>query len=116
MAPYAASDVKNTLPSSWYREAPLYELERRAVFSKSWMLISHVLQFEKPGHYVRYETAGYPFFIIRDRKGNINAFLNVCRHRAYPLVHKDEGDASILACQYHGQDCNVYTISYLCRY
>lgn len=35
MAPYVAADIRNTLPSSWYREKPLYELERRAVFGKS---------------------------------------------------------------------------------
>ena len=92
-----------TLPSSWYREPAFFELERRAVFSKHWLIISHKAQFTQPGKYVRYEMAGYPFFIIVDRKGNINAFLNVCRHRAYPLTHKDEGQALILACKYHGK-------------
>lgn len=66
------------------------------------MLISHSLQFKQVGNYVRYETAGYPFLIIKDRQENIQAFLNICRHRAFPLVHQDEGKASILSCKYHG--------------
>lgn len=47
--------------------------------------------------------AGYPFFIIKDRQGNLQAFHNVCRHRAFPVITKPEGNASILACGYHGE-------------
>ena len=56
--------------------------------------------------------AGYNFFLIKDRDGNINAFHNVCRHRAFPVVgSKQEGEkdpmveagqVSILACKFHG--------------
>ncbi|KAJ3521448.1 hypothetical protein NM208_g13283 [Fusarium decemcellulare] len=91
-----------TLPSSWFRSPEFYQLERRAVFSKTWLIVSHKSQFATPGQYARYEVAGYPFFIVSDRQGNINAFLNVCRHRAYPIVHQESGKASILACKYHG--------------
>ncbi|KAJ3527316.1 hypothetical protein NM208_g10763 [Fusarium decemcellulare] len=94
--------MQSTLPASWYREPGFYQLERRAIFSKSWILVSHSHQFNEVGKYARYEIAGYPFFIIKDRAGNINAFLNVCRHRAFPIVHKDEGKASVLSCKYHG--------------
>ncbi|KAK1710610.1 hypothetical protein CaCOL14_008853 [Colletotrichum acutatum] len=94
--------MQSTLPASWYREPGFYQLERRAVFSKSWILVSHVHQFSEPGKYARYEMAGYPFFIIKDRAGNINAFLNVCRHRAFPIVHEKEGKAFVLSCKYHG--------------
>lgn len=98
----SAKSSGQTFPSSWYREPGFYEFERRAIFSQSWMLITHSLQFKQAGSYVRYETAGFPFFLIKDRQGNIQAFLNVCRHRAFPLVHQDEGKASIIACKYHG--------------
>jgi phenylpropionate dioxygenase-like ring-hydroxylating dioxygenase large terminal subunit len=56
--------------------------------------------------------AGYHFFLIKDRDGNINAFHNLCRHRGFPVVgSKQEGEAdpmqeagqvSILACKFHG--------------
>ncbi|KAF9879240.1 rieske domain-containing protein [Colletotrichum karsti] len=94
--------MQSTLPASWYREPGFYQLERRAIFSKSWILVSHVHQFNEPGKYARYEMAGYPFFIIKDRAGNINAFLNICRHRAFPIVHENEGKAFVLSCKYHG--------------
>ncbi|GAD95714.1 Rieske 2Fe-2S family protein [Paecilomyces variotii No. 5] len=93
------------LPSSWYRSAALYELERRAIFAKEWMFVAHKNRFTKPGDYVRYEIAGFPFFLIMDRQKEIQGFHNVCRHRAYPVIHPDaaeSGTKSILACYYHG--------------
>ena len=47
--------------------------------------------------------AGFSFFLCQDREGNLNGFHNICRHRAYPVITKDEGNAKILACQYHGE-------------
>lgn len=91
-----------SLPSIWYRSPELYELERRAVFSRKWLLVSHKLRFLKAGDFVRITEAGFQFFLIKDREGNINAFHNVCRHRAYPVIERDCGTSRILACKYHG--------------
>ncbi|KAJ0123915.1 cytochrome P450 oxidoreductase [Diaporthe amygdali] len=91
-----------SLPSIWYRSPELYELERRAVFSRKWLLVSHKLRFLKAGDFVRITEAGFQFFLIKDREGNINAFHNVCRHRAYPIIERDCGTSRILACKYHG--------------
>lgn len=90
------------MPASWYTNPDLYELERRAIFSKHWLLLTHKIRIPEIGAYRRYEMAGFNFFIIKDRKGEINAFHNVCRHRAYPVVEQSEGKAQILACKYHG--------------
>lgn len=80
----------------------MFDLERRAIASKTWIMITHKNRFTKPGDYVRYNIAGYPILVIKDRAGSINTFLNICRHRAFPLVHEDEGSAKILSCKYHG--------------
>jgi len=65
----------------------------------------HVLRsirFKNPGDFLRYEIAGFDIIIDMDRNNKINAFHNICRHRAYPVVDKDEGSAKILSCRYHG--------------
>ncbi|THW68634.1 putative iron-sulfur domain-containing protein [Aureobasidium pullulans] len=90
------------LPASWYTSADMYELERRAIFSKRWLLITHKLRLTKPGDFLRYDVAGFQFVLARDRQDNINGFHNICRHRAYPVVEKQEGSARIFACRYHG--------------
>ncbi|KAF4993702.1 hypothetical protein FDECE_13342 [Fusarium decemcellulare] len=91
------------LPASWYTSPEMYELERRAIFSKRWLFITHSSRLKEAGDWLRYEMAGFDFIITRDRKKNINAFHNVCRHRAYPVIEKEgSGNAKILACRYHG--------------
>jgi phenylpropionate dioxygenase-like ring-hydroxylating dioxygenase large terminal subunit len=90
------------LAASWYRSKELYQLERRAIFSKRWILLSHTLRFTKSGDYLSFTTAGISYFLVRDRDGNINGFHNACRHRAFPVVQQSCGTASILSCKYHG--------------
>lgn len=80
----------------------MYELERRAIFSRRWILISHQLRLGKAGDWIKFEVAGFPIFIVRDKTNQINAFHNICRHRAFPIVTEEKGCSQILACKYHG--------------
>jgi phenylpropionate dioxygenase-like ring-hydroxylating dioxygenase large terminal subunit len=101
----SSSDEKNAmraLPSSWYTSQEMFELERRAIFSRKWLLTTHKLRLPNPGDWLRYEVSGFQFVIVKDRDGNINAFHNVCRHRAFPVVTEEKGTSRIFACKYHG--------------
>lgn len=97
-----ATTSVRALPASWYTSQEMFDLERRAIFSKKWLLITHKVRFPNAGDWLRYEVAGFPFILCRDREGKINGFHNVCRHRAYPVVEGDKGTAKIFACRYHG--------------
>ncbi|KAG6056762.1 hypothetical protein E4U17_001985 [Claviceps sp. LM77 group G4] len=90
------------LPASWYISQEIYDLERRAIFSKKWLLTTHKIRLPSRGDWLRYDVAGYQFIITKDRLDNINAFHNICRHRAFPVVTKTSGHNSVLACKYHG--------------
>ncbi|KAK3196771.1 hypothetical protein K4F52_000115 [Lecanicillium sp. MT-2017a] len=90
------------LPASWYYSQAMYELERRAIFSKKWLLVTHKLRFPEAGSYLKITEAGYTFFLIKDRQGQIHGHHNICRHRAYPLVEEQSGKKTVLACRYHG--------------
>ena len=80
----------------------MYELERRAIFSRKWLLITHSLRLKHTGDYLRFDMAGFQFVLCKDREGKINAFHNVCRHRAFPVVTQEAGQAKIFSCLYHG--------------
>ncbi|KAJ5085571.1 hypothetical protein N7532_010342 [Penicillium argentinense] len=97
-----AKEPPRGLPASWYRSEALYQLERRAIFSKRWLLLTHSSRFGKQGDYLSFTVANLSFFLVRDRDGNINGFHNICRHRAFPVVQSRSGSASILSCKYHG--------------
>lgn len=97
--------VAGNLPVEWYTEPAMYELERRALFSKHWVMVTHRVRFPQPGNYLKFKNAGYDYFLIKSRKGDIQAFHNVCRHRAYPILDDSapqEGKRTILSCNYHG--------------
>jgi len=101
----AAEEEKNSvraLPAPWYTSNEMYELERRAIFSRRWLLTTHKNRFKESGDWLRYEIAGFNIVVAKDRNGNINAFHNICRHRAYPVVDEDKGSSKIFACRYHG--------------
>lgn len=90
----------------------MYDLERRAIYSKKWIVVSHKARFVESGEFLRITEAGFTFFLIKDRQGEIRAHHNVCRHRAYPLVEKDAGKIAILACKYHGKPYLIISDSY----
>jgi phenylpropionate dioxygenase-like ring-hydroxylating dioxygenase large terminal subunit len=101
-ASQAENSPSRALPASWYTSPEMFELERRAIFSRKWLLTSHTLRFNKTGDWLRYTIAGFSFILVRDKEGAVNAFHNVCRHRAFPVVTEDGGTSRIFSCKYHG--------------
>src|SRR4030095_8408023 len=92
----------STIPSSWYTNTDLYNLELKTVFAKSWQLAARAGQVTQPGHYVTTDIAGEPILIVRGADNVLRAFFNVCRHHAAAVMTEAEGEAAQLRCPYHG--------------
>lgn len=98
---------EHTLPASWWTSEKIFELEKRAIFNKSWLFCIHASRFQKAGDYYAFTFTGLNFFLIKSKvDGQIKAFHNVCRHRAYPVLKKDQGSSTVLGCRYHGWSYN----------
>jgi choline monooxygenase len=91
-----------TIPAPWYVDRRIAELERLAVFSKTWQAVGRVDQVERPGQFVTATVAGEPIVAVRAADGQLRAFFNVCRHHAAKVVTEPCGSASLLHCPYHG--------------
>ena len=89
-------------PSDWWTSSSLYQLERRAIFSKTWLHVCHSSLFKKIGDYRTFSIAGFSFFLILGKDGRLRAFHNVCRHRAYTVATRESGCSRALMCKYHG--------------
>ncbi len=89
-----------TPPSSWYTSPDLYELERSAVFARTWQPVARVDQVASPGDFVSGCLAGEPWVVVRDQDGEVRAFYNVCLHKGREVV-QGAGRADELVCGYH---------------
>jgi len=92
----------HALPARFYVDAHSHELDRRAVFARSWQLLARESQLAHTGDHVVGEIAGVPLLIARGDDGELRALHNVCRHRAGPLALCDGRGAKRLRCHYHG--------------
>ena len=92
----------STIPSPWYVDARVADLELENVFSKTWQVIGRTDQIQKPGDFLTFTVAGEPIVAVRGSDGQLRAFYNVCRHHAAAVVTESCGHAQILHCPYHG--------------
>jgi choline monooxygenase len=96
------ADTARALPAGFYTDAASVELDRHAVFARSWQLVAHAGLLSAGGDHVVANVAGVPILVVRGADGVLRALHNVCRHRAGPLATCDGRGARRLHCQYHG--------------
>src|ERR1700682_4481273 len=65
------------------------------------MLVGHQSQLARVGDYFVQEVAGESAIIVRDQKGEVHGFYNVCRHRGTRLCEDQSGHGSAIQCPYH---------------
>lgn len=89
-------------PDDWWTSERLYQLEKRAIFSKTWLHVCHTTLLPQPGDFRTFTISDFHFLVIRGKDNQLRAFHNVCRHRAYNVTNKPAGNAGVLMCKYHG--------------
>lgn len=92
----------STMPSSWYLNPEIYELERTRIFHNSWQCVGRFDQLKDPGSYITLNLAGEPIVVLRDSDNQLRCLANVCRHKAAKLACCPEGKTKVLQCRYHG--------------
>jgi phenylpropionate dioxygenase-like ring-hydroxylating dioxygenase large terminal subunit len=92
------------IPAGPYYRAEYFELEREAVFRRTWLQIGHESELPEPGCFIvrPVEIARASILLVRGRDGQIRAFHNVCTHRGTQLVDEASGKRPVFSCRYHG--------------
>ena len=89
------------LPTAAYTSEEFYQLERERLFPRTWMGVAFAHEIPDPGDAIPVTVAGLPVILLRDKKGEIRGFHNVCRHRAALVLPEPAKGLSSLRCPYH---------------
>jgi phenylpropionate dioxygenase-like ring-hydroxylating dioxygenase large terminal subunit len=89
-----------TLPPWCYTAPAFYAKEVERIWNKVWNFLGSADHIPKGGDYFTLTFAGVPLIIVRDRKGQLHAFINSCRHRGSALL-QGEGNCRSIVCPYH---------------
>jgi Rieske 2Fe-2S family protein len=90
-----------TLPQRYFISLEIFAKEQAGIFSSQWVSVGHQSQIAKAGDYFVQEVAGESLIIVRDQKGEVRGFYNVCRHRGTRLCEDQTGHSSTIQCPYH---------------
>ena len=89
-----------TLPFSWFADPDIFRLEQDRIFARSWQYVGVTDWVSQPGEYFTGHIGLVPVVIVRDHDGNLNGFVNICRHRATEVA-QGRGQRETLQCPYH---------------
>lgn len=92
-----------TLLPDAYTAPAFAAAERTRVFGTSWVAVGTADQVAATGQVILAEVAGCPLIVTRNRRGELRAFHNVCRHRASKLLDgvTEVGRTAKIRCPYH---------------
>jgi phenylpropionate dioxygenase-like ring-hydroxylating dioxygenase large terminal subunit len=92
--------VRETLPWSWYTDPEALRLEQNRIFRSAWQYVGHAGRLPEPGSFFTAAIGLTPIVVTRAQDGDLRAFVNVCRHRGFPVAQGD-GQRATLQCAYH---------------
>jgi Rieske 2Fe-2S family protein len=97
-----ASSLIPTLPGRSYTDPAIFEQEQERIFEAMWFCAVRSADLEKPGAFRTVTIGRESVLVTRDRKGELRAFLNVCRHRGARLCTEEAGEVRRnIQCPYH---------------
>ena len=90
----------------WSSQA-VYELEKRAIFARSWLFLGHESQIKKNGDFVQAYMCETPIILSRGEDGTVCANVNSCSHRGLAVCRADHGNTKRFICPYHSWTYSV---------
>ncbi len=89
-----------TMPARFYTTDEVFELEKEAIFAKTWHYAGHVSQVAEKGSFFTTSIHEQNLFVTRGRDDKLRGFYNVCAHRGHELV-SGSGKKNVITCPYH---------------
>ncbi|HEY1769433.1 MAG TPA: aromatic ring-hydroxylating dioxygenase subunit alpha [Chthoniobacterales bacterium] len=96
-----------TLPQRYFAWPEVFAEERKKIFARRWICLGHISELPNTGDYIVREVAGESVIVVRNQKGALNSYYNVCRHRGTRLCETPQGHSMTLQCPYHAWTYNL---------
>ena len=93
--------IKRPLPARCYYDENIYQFEVEHILKKNWLCVGRWDQVKEPGDYFTLRMFGESVVVVRDKKNDIHALINVCQHRWSQVVDDGSGNAKLFMCPYH---------------
>lgn len=91
-----------TLPGQHYTDPAVFALEQSQIFEATWFCALRSDELASPGAFRTVQVGRESVLLARGRRGELNAFLNVCRHRGARLCTEEQGAVRrSFQCPYH---------------
>ena len=90
------------LEQAYYKDADIYARDIEQIYMKSWLYAGHESEIPSVGDYFLFDFDQESVIVVRSSNHEINALVNVCRHRGSRVCLEAAGKASRLTCPYHG--------------
>ena len=91
-----------TVPATMYTDPEQWAKEMDLIYKRLPLMLAMSAEIPNPGDYKAMDIMGLPLLLTRSKDGKINAFLNVCTHRAMAVVADGKGNCNKFSCPYHG--------------
>ncbi len=97
--PLAETFTKNR--ASVYTDPRRAAMEREILFGGYPIVVGFSSEFRAPGDYAADDLSPMPTLVVRNERGELRAFANICRHRGARLVQGTGHGAVRFTCPYH---------------
>lgn len=92
----------STLPGRYYTDPQIFAQEQALIFEQMWFCAARGSDIPTPGSFRTVQVGSESVIVSRSRRGEVRAFLNVCRHRGAKICVEETGAvARAFQCPYH---------------
>jgi Rieske 2Fe-2S family protein len=85
----------------FYTDPQIFALEQEHIFEKTWNCVVRSADIAGAGSWKVVQVGREQLIVSRNRRGEVRAFYNVCRHRGMRVCTQESGTARTFQCGYH---------------
>ena len=85
-----------------YCQGDAFQVEKRTIFSTSWLPLCAEGQVAKPGDFLAASVGGWSVVAARDPAETVRVMRNACRHQNMPVANAGTGSCENFRCRFHG--------------